>query len=68
MELTLASLRFLAPSPSLLYLIGYPIRLAYIPRHGWRVVIRDEVTTHGYASRQKAAEALARAMDRGANA
>lgn len=61
-QITLASLRFFAPSPSLLYLVGFPIQLAFIPRHGWRVVIRDSVTAHGYACREDAAKALAKAM------
>ena len=61
-ETTLAGLRFGVPSPSLLCLLGFPIQLAFIPSHGWRVVIRDMVTAHGYASREAAASALARAM------
>ena len=61
-ETTIAGLRFGVPSPSLLCLLGWPIQLAFIPGHKWRVVVRDNITARGYPSREAAASALARAM------
>lgn len=61
-ETTIAGLRFGVPSPSLLCLVGFPVQLAFIPGHKWRVIVRDNVTAHGYDSREAAASALARAM------
>lgn len=61
-EVSLAGLRFGMPSPSLLCLLGWPIQLAFIPPHGWRVVVEDRVAATPYISREAAAGALARVL------
>jgi hypothetical protein len=61
-QVTISSLRFVAPSPSLLFLVGWPISLIFAQEFGWRVCVRDVPTAGQYASRDEAANALAMAM------
>jgi hypothetical protein len=66
-ELTIAHLRFIAPSPSLLFAIGFerPVALVYCGAEGgWRVQIAGTVGSHRYASRLAAAHALRIAVER----